>query len=83
MADVIAEPELDPTATYAVDPTRARRLTSRVVAGPAAGLAALEEGLDQLMEHVRTHVGGNLTDDVAVLLIELPHTSSVPVDSSV
>ena len=36
MADVIADPELDPTATYAVDPARARRLTSRVVAGPAA-----------------------------------------------
>lgn len=36
MADVIADPELDPTATYAVDPTRARTLTSRAVAGPGA-----------------------------------------------
>ncbi|EAP97301.1 succinic semialdehyde dehydrogenase [Janibacter sp. HTCC2649] len=36
MADVIADPGLDPTATYAVDPSRARRLASRVVAGPGA-----------------------------------------------
>lgn len=36
MADVIADPGLDPTATYAVDPRRARRLASRVVAGPGA-----------------------------------------------
>ncbi len=36
MADVIADPELDPTATYAVDPARTRRLTARVVAGPGA-----------------------------------------------
>ena len=36
MTDVVADPELDPTATYAVDPTRARRLASRVVAGPGA-----------------------------------------------
>ncbi|KGN37366.1 succinic semialdehyde dehydrogenase [Knoellia subterranea] len=34
MADVIADPELDPTATYAVDPTRARTLAARVVASP-------------------------------------------------
>ena len=32
MADVIADPELDPAATYAVDPARARALTARVVA---------------------------------------------------
>lgn len=36
MADVIADPELDPTATYAVDPSRARGLAARVVAGPGA-----------------------------------------------
>lgn len=36
MSDVIADPEIDPTATYAVDPRRVRRLTSRVVAGPRA-----------------------------------------------
>ena len=36
MTDVIADPELDPTATYAVDPSRTRRLTARVVAGPGA-----------------------------------------------
>ncbi|WP_353951039.1 succinic semialdehyde dehydrogenase [Knoellia sp. S7-12] len=36
MTDVIADPELDPTATYAVDPTRARELARRVVAGPGA-----------------------------------------------
>ncbi|KGN32871.1 succinate-semialdehyde dehydrogenase [Knoellia sinensis KCTC 19936] len=36
MTDVIADPELDPTATYAVEPSRARALTSRVVASPGA-----------------------------------------------
>jgi len=36
MADVIADPGLDPTATYAVDPARARRLAARVVVGPGA-----------------------------------------------
>jgi succinate-semialdehyde dehydrogenase/glutarate-semialdehyde dehydrogenase len=36
MTDVVADPELDPTATYAVDPGRARRLAARVVAGPGA-----------------------------------------------
>lgn len=36
MAEVIVDPELDPTATYAVDPARARRLTSLAVAGPGA-----------------------------------------------
>ncbi|MFC7491388.1 MULTISPECIES: succinic semialdehyde dehydrogenase [unclassified Knoellia] len=36
MTDVIADPELDPTATYAVDPTRVRSLAARVVAGPGA-----------------------------------------------
>ena len=32
----IADPETDPTATYAVDPAVARRLLRRVVAGPGA-----------------------------------------------
>jgi len=32
--DLLADPETDPTATYAVDPGLARRLTSRVVAAP-------------------------------------------------
>jgi hypothetical protein len=32
MADVIADPELDPAATYAVDPARVRALTARVIA---------------------------------------------------
>ncbi len=36
MADVIADPETDPRATYAVDPARARALVRRVVAGPTA-----------------------------------------------
>ncbi len=36
MADVIADPETDPRATYAVDPARTRRLVRRVVAGPNA-----------------------------------------------
>ena len=36
MTSIIADPELDPTATYAVDPARARRLTARVVCGPRA-----------------------------------------------
>ena len=35
-SETIADPELDPTATYAVDPGRARRLASRVVASPTA-----------------------------------------------
>ncbi|WP_277452549.1 succinic semialdehyde dehydrogenase [Janibacter sp. DB-40] len=35
-SETIADPELDPTATYAVDPSRARRLASRVVASPTA-----------------------------------------------
>jgi succinate-semialdehyde dehydrogenase/glutarate-semialdehyde dehydrogenase len=36
MTSIIADPELDPTATYAVDPARVRRLTARVVCGPKA-----------------------------------------------
>src|ERR687884_2222839 len=32
----LADPESDPTATWAVDPARARRLTARVVAAPDA-----------------------------------------------
>lgn len=35
-SETIADPELDPTATYAVDPSRARRLASRVVGSPTA-----------------------------------------------
>ena len=35
-SEIIADPDLDPTATYAVDPGRARRLASRVVASPTA-----------------------------------------------
>lgn len=35
-SETIADPELDPRATYAVDPARVRRLASRVVAGPRA-----------------------------------------------
>ena len=35
-SETIADPELDPTATYAVDPARSRRLASRVVASPTA-----------------------------------------------
>ncbi|MEO7069121.1 MAG: succinic semialdehyde dehydrogenase [Nostocoides sp.] len=34
MTSTIADPELDPTATYAVDPARVRILTGRVVCGP-------------------------------------------------
>ncbi len=36
MTEIIVDPELDPTATYAVDPSRARRLAARVVASPKA-----------------------------------------------
>ena len=36
MTDTIADPALDPTATYAVDPAEVRRLARRVVAGPGA-----------------------------------------------
>lgn len=35
-SEIIADPELDPSATYAVDPGRARRYASRVVASPTA-----------------------------------------------
>ncbi|MGO4245398.1 aldehyde dehydrogenase family protein, partial [Janibacter sp. RAF20_2_2] len=35
-SEIIADPELDPTATYAVDPARARRYAGRVVASPTA-----------------------------------------------
>ncbi len=37
MAEVIADPETDPLATYAVDPARVRALTARVVASGEAG----------------------------------------------
>ncbi len=36
MADVIADPESDPRATYAADPARVRRLVRRVLAAPSA-----------------------------------------------
>ncbi len=36
MSDTLADPETDATATYAVDPALARRLTQRIVAGPRA-----------------------------------------------
>ena len=36
MSEVLIDPEIDPTATYAVDPARARRLLRRVVAGALA-----------------------------------------------
>ena len=38
MAEVVADPETTPTATYAVDPARVRALVARVVAS-VAGLA--------------------------------------------
>ena len=37
MSETIADPQHDLTATYAVDPALARRLTARVVAGPEGG----------------------------------------------
>src|SRR4051812_8654936 len=37
MADVIADPETDPSATYAVAPSRVRALTARVVSSGEAG----------------------------------------------
>lgn len=35
-SEIIVDPELDPSATFAVDPARARRLAARVVASPRA-----------------------------------------------
>ncbi|GAB3113374.1 succinic semialdehyde dehydrogenase [Janibacter alkaliphilus] len=35
-SEIIADPELDPSATFAVDPARVRRLAARVVAGGRA-----------------------------------------------
>ena len=32
--DILADPETDPTATYAVEPALVRRLTARVVCSP-------------------------------------------------
>ena len=37
MAEVVADPETDPNATYAVDPARVRALTARVVAAGDGG----------------------------------------------
>ncbi|MFQ6171821.1 succinic semialdehyde dehydrogenase [Oryzobacter sp. R7] len=37
MADVIADPETDPRATWALDPSRVRHLTARAVASGAGG----------------------------------------------
>jgi succinate-semialdehyde dehydrogenase/glutarate-semialdehyde dehydrogenase len=37
-SDVLADPEMNPTATYAVDPGLARRLTARVVCAPKPGM---------------------------------------------
>ena len=37
MAEVIADPETDPSATYAVDPARVRVLAARVVASGDGG----------------------------------------------
>src|SRR6187397_2941846 len=37
MAEVIADPETDPSATYAVDPARVRALAARVVASGDGG----------------------------------------------
>ena len=37
MAEVVADPETDPHATYAVDPARVRALTARVVASGDGG----------------------------------------------
>ncbi len=36
-SDAVVDPTLDPTATYAVDPARVRRLATRVAAGDAGG----------------------------------------------
>lgn len=36
MTNTVVDPELDPTATYAVEPALVRRLAARVVAGPRA-----------------------------------------------
>src|SRR5688572_15642691 len=37
MADLVADPEIDPAATYAVAPSRVRALTARVVSSAEAG----------------------------------------------
>jgi succinate-semialdehyde dehydrogenase / glutarate-semialdehyde dehydrogenase len=37
MAEVVADPETTPTATYAVDPARVRALVARVVASGDGG----------------------------------------------
>lgn len=44
--EIIADPETDPTATYAVDPARVRRLTARAVTAPRTQHATTTSPLD-------------------------------------
>ena len=45
MGNVVVDPETDPRATYALDPSRVRRLTSRVVASGDGGTVTTETPL--------------------------------------
>ncbi|RKS75623.1 stage II sporulation protein E [Motilibacter peucedani] len=56
---------LEPAADSALSPSPA-----------TTGAAGLEHALDTLMDQVREHVGGNLADDVAVLVVETPYSVS-------
>ena len=46
MVDIVADPGLDPRATYAVDPARSRRLTARAVAAPDGEVITTTSPLD-------------------------------------
>lgn len=49
-----------------------------VARGPTSA-AALDGDLERLLDRVRAHVGGTLTDDVAVLLVEWRSPAAAPV----
>jgi succinate-semialdehyde dehydrogenase/glutarate-semialdehyde dehydrogenase len=68
MAEVVADPETDPNATYAVDPARVRALTARVVAAGGGG-----------EELTRTPMTGA---PLAVLPLSTAHDVGVAIDAA-
>ncbi len=68
MAEVVADPETDPNATYAVDPARVRALTARVVAAGDGG-----------EELTRTPMTGA---PLAVLPLSTAHDVDVAIDAA-
>ncbi|HET8615328.1 MAG TPA: succinic semialdehyde dehydrogenase [Actinomycetales bacterium] len=64
----VADPEIDPSATYAVDPALVRRLVQRVVAGPRAA--------------TRTTVAPATGSPIAALPLSTPDDVRLAVDSA-